>query len=555
MKIRTFIKADYKIVEVVGPLQRAYEKEVLLALSQPLVQQVFFKGVFALSEKIIRKLVQIQQEHILRIQSDEIALSMYLNKLQLRTIHVPGDNRLCRMNTPSQIRMLILAGSADSTDKIREIVRVLPFVPTLSVCIVQHIPRGGKLGEDIYWRQYTDYKVRYAGEGMEVAGGVIYLAKPDHHLRIKDGIFRLGQDEEICYARPSIDVTLTSLADEYGAAALALMLCGYGSDGVDGSGYAVSNNMWLMLENAGECDAFELLNNIKSHGKYHAQVTLEQMNYLVLLFASPEEELLAEYLKIVADYCGYNFGNYIIESIERRVDAAVAKYTYLNRRGLFIGTIMNKQRFIRLLQDLSVPTTHFFREPTTWRYIKDEILPTLTREQHIKIWSAGASTGKEAYSMAMLAQHEDILHKCLIYGTDISDYSIEIAKNGLYPLSEIDEFRNNLRDGVGDADIRNYLHAEENFFSVDSMLSSQVFFFQHNLAMEGSMNMFHLILCNNVLIYFNDYLRDSVLELIKNSLFPGGYLVIGKNENIVGMQQEKYFSQTGKANVYQKIRR
>ncbi|MCK5683382.1 hypothetical protein KAJ27_04655, partial [bacterium] len=226
MQLKTYIESDYKIVEITGPLSRRDENEILLVLSQPLVKKVFFRGIFVLTEIIIRKLVQMRQKHSIKIKTDEIFLSAYLNRLELRTLYVKDDNLVFRLEELSQIKMIALTGSADSTHKIREVIRELPFFAGLSLCIVQHIPRKGELTQVSLWQPLTKYKVQYAADGMEVAGGAIYLARPNHHLRIKGGIFRLEQDKTVCYARPSIDVTLCSLADEYGSRALGIVFCG-----------------------------------------------------------------------------------------------------------------------------------------------------------------------------------------------------------------------------------------------------------------------------------------------------------------------------------------
>ncbi len=552
MLIKTYIESDYKIVEIVGPLQRNDDNEIIQALSQPLVKKVSFINIFIVTEQVVRKLVELCQEKAIRITSNEIFLSTYLNKLELRTLHVKDSNLFCRLKALSQTRMIVLTGSADSTDKIKKIITQLPLFPHLSICIVQHIPRDGKLIQDSLWQALTNYKVQYAKDGMEINGGVIYLARPDHHLRIKNGAFTLTQDEDVCYARPSIDVILSSIADEYGPSGLGIILCGYSSDGVQGSKYATSKDMPIIIEDEEECEAKDLLKNIKKNGKFHIEATVEKINQLLPLFTTSDEDLLQEYFKAINTLYEYNFRNYILESVERRIDATVAKYNCLSRRHFFISSINHKQKFMRLLMELSISTTHFFREPNTWRYIKDEILPKIGKNNHVKIWSAGSSTGKEAYSMAILAQHENILQNCLIYGTDINKNSLTIANNGLYSLTEVQEFETNLQSSLGKTGIKNYIHREDRFFSMDSVLSDHVFFFRHNLVMEESMNVFHLILCNNVLIYFNSYLRDSVLQLLKNSLTTGGYLIIGENENISGLQQEHYFK-TLRKNVFQKI--
>ncbi|MEA3372347.1 MAG: CheR family methyltransferase [Campylobacterota bacterium] len=552
MKLKRYTGYGHNIVDITGPLSSSDEIAMVEALMQKEVSHLIFRRIFVVHENIVRLLLRLQKEQHLKVTSDEIYLSTYLNKLGVKILYDRADNLFCRLKKLSQTKMVALTGSADSNDKVHEILKELPFSETLSICIVQHISSDAELLQDSILQPLTRYKVQYAEDGMPVKGGVVYIARPDHHLRVQQGIFRVGRDDAVNHARPSIDVTLSSLTDEYGSSAVGVVLCGYSVDGVEGSRYAVSKAMPLIIEEASECGANELVKHIKESGQFHLEATLEKIIHLLPVFASSDEQLLQTYIDSANALYGYDFRNYILDSIERRVNAALSKYSFSGQRQFFISTLAYKRRFKRLLMELSIPTTYFFREPDTWRFIKDEILPTFDRKNHLKIWSAGSSIGKEAYSMAMLAEQEGMLKNTLIYGTDLNTNSLTIAKNGLYPMEEIESLAVNFHASGGEGDIQRYIYKEEQFFSIAPRLRDHVFFFRHNLATEDSMNLFQIIFCNNVLIYFDTYLRDSVLELFKNSLIAGGYLIIGENENISGLQQEKHFKAVRK-NIFRRI--
>ncbi|MCU7836763.1 MAG: hypothetical protein KZQ83_16130 [gamma proteobacterium symbiont of Taylorina sp.] len=557
MKIKRYTHLGREVVDVTGPIHSA-DENVLLKIfsdfrSKDKSEQIIFRRLFVLDEAIIRQLTKLQsKDYFLQIVTDEIYLSAYLNKLGLNVLYEPVNGLFCQLKLLSQTKMIVLTGSADSSNKIHTLLMALPFLEDVSICIVQHISADARLIQNSILQPLTRYQVQYAQHGMKVVGGQVYICQPDHHLRIKQGIFQLDKDDAVQYARPSIDVTLQSLADEYGSQALAVVFCGYSSDGVAGTGFAVDKNMPVIIEEESECGAKELLKNIRESGHYHIEASLLKIVQLLAVMISDDKQLLKNYLLSAYDLYGYDFRNYVLESIERRIDAAVIKHHCLSRRHFLVSTLTYKQKFKRLLMELSISTSYFFRETNSWQMIKDQIFPELNRYHHIKVWSAGTSTGKEAYSLAMLAEQEGLAKKCLIYATDMNNNSLKIARNGLYPIDEMEITQENFYNSGGHGDIQRYIHKEKNFFSIEPRLREQVFFFRHNLVTEETMNEFHLILFNNVQIYFNQYLRDSVMDLITNSLIVGGYLVIGENENISGLQQEKHFKAITK-NIYQRI--
>lgn len=583
MKLRRYNKFEHEVIDIIGPVsdadalvigelfsaqrqiktsEKAYEQLYAQKIQddahKPVVfikakhYRVIFRRIFVIHETIIRQLLYLQHEFDLKITTDEIYLSAYLNKLGLKILYERSNALFCRLKHLSQTKIIALTGSADSSEKIHEILRELPYCESLSICIVQHISHDAQLIYDKVLQDLTHYKVQYAEQGMKVTGGNVYIAQPDHHLRIKNGLFELTQDKAVSFARPSIDVTLTSLAEEYGSSAVGVVLCGYSIDGVAGAQYAVNKNMPLIIEEEKECAAHELIKHIKESGHYHLEVAMPKLICMLSIFSSSEKHLFEHYFNCIYSQYGYDFRNYVLESVKRRIDAAIHKYQCRSQRQFLISTLNYKRKFKRLLMELSISTSYFFREPSSWCFIRDMIISQWSTQNHIKIWSAGSSTGKEAYSMAMLAEQTGILKKCLIYATDMNKNSLLIARNALYPLDEINLFEENFKAGGGHGDIQRYVNKEAHFFSIAPRLRETVFFFRHNLATEACMNTFDLIFFNNVQIYFNQFLRDSVLELLKNSLTIGGYLIIGENENISGLQQERYFKAVN-TNIFQRI--
>src|SRR6185295_14742042 len=157
----------------------------------------------------------------------------------------------------------------------------------------------------------------------------------------------------------------------------------------------------------------------------------------------------------------------------------------------------------RLLLDLSINTTAMFRDPTFYLAFRQHVVPLLRTYPFVRIWHAGCSTGEEVYSMAMLLQEEGIYDRCRIYATDINEAVLKKAMDGVYPIDLMQTYTNNYIRAGGSQSFSEYYTAAYDRAIFNASLRRNVVFAQHNLASDGSFNEFHLILCRNVMIYFN----------------------------------------------------
>ena len=134
---------------------------------------------------------------------------------------------------------------------------------------------------------------------------------------------------------------------------------------------------------------------------------------------------------------------------------------------------------------------------------RERVVPLLRTYPSIRIWHAGCSTGEEVYSMAMLLQEEGIYEKTKIYATDINTDVLKVAKSGFFPLENMKKYTNNYIKAGGKQAFSDYYTVTNNGVKFDSSLTKNVVFAQHNLVTDRSFNEFHVIICRNVLIYFN----------------------------------------------------
>lgn len=250
---------------------------------------------------------------------------------------------------------------------------------------------------------------------------------------------------------------------------------------------------------------------------------------------------------------GYDYTEYQIDSIMRRIDIAMLKESIYDFSVFREQVLNNEEKFHNLFLDFSINTTEFFRNPEVFALIKNKILPYLNSYNHIKIWCAGCSNGKEPYSLAIMLKEAGILDKTQIYATDINPYIIEEAKNGLYSMSTLDKDISNYRSAQGEDNFIKYFDINRSYIKVKEELMKNILFFQHSLLSSGTLNEFNLILCRNVFIYFNDSLQERMLKNFYDSLDNNGFLVLGKSEGIQRNNGEKYFRKyDGALKIYKK---
>ena len=256
---------------------------------------------------------------------------------------------------------------------------------------------------------------------------------------------------------------------------------------------------------------------------------------------------LNEFNQALKANSNYDLSNYSDKSLTRRVDKIIED-NKLNFNGLLFKIKNNKTFVEQMLKDITVNTTELFRDPNNWHSIKYKILPKLADKKTINIWHAGSSTGQEVYSMLILLKELNLFDKTNVYATDINDDVISFAKKGIYKfrfnLNYLDNFDNVIKKNPYNfEDIKDVSY--DKYFSIDKKndimvmnaeLRNKVRWSVGDLVKEE--NPFYikydLILCRNVLIYFDNDLQTKTIKLFHNNLLPKSYLVLGAHESIIG---------------------
>jgi chemotaxis protein methyltransferase CheR len=229
---------------------------------------------------------------------------------------------------------------------------------------------------------------------------------------------------------------------------------------------------------------------------------------------------------------GYDFRNYSKASIQRRVLSFLPESGCRTISSLQHEILFNIDTFEKLLFRLSVNVTQMFRDPQFYLALIKHVFPGLAKKKRVKIWHAGCSTGEEAYSLAILLKEAGFYENCYLYATDIDDHSLAKAKEGIYPVKEIQEYTLNYNKAGGQKSFSEYYTAKYDFAMLNQDLKKNIIFTNHNLASDAVFGEMDLILCRNVLIYFNRELQDRVFHLFKESLGEKGVLCLGSKETI-----------------------
>lgn len=268
------------------------------------------------------------------------------------------------------------------------------------------------------------------------------------------------------------------------------------------------------------------------------------------IISDSELKSLIHLIKMVHSF---DFSNYTKASLKRRISRIMdlEKLSYFDLTNHLVN---NAAYFDHFLAEVTVNTTEMFRDPLFFKSVKENVIPYLKSYQHIKIWSAGCSTGEELYSLAIMFSEENIYERSFFYGTDINHDVLILAKEGIYNLQKMKLYSENYIQSGGNFSFANYYTAKYDAAVLNRTLKQNILLSVHNLISDGAFNEFQLITCRNVLIYFDIELQERVIKLFYDSLANFGFLCLGSKETIRNNELAKKFKIIDKTNnIYQKI--
>jgi chemotaxis protein methyltransferase CheR len=262
---------------------------------------------------------------------------------------------------------------------------------------------------------------------------------------------------------------------------------------------------------------------------------------------------LDELIQLIKKVHGFDFANYTKASLKRRVLRIIQlkKLSFWALKDILINDPLFFQEF---LDEITVNVTEMFRDPSFYKALNTQVLPYLATYQHIKVWSAGCSSGEEPYSLAILMQEAGLKDKCFIYGTDINAEMLSQAKKGIYSLRNIKSYAENYKQAAMPGTLTDHFTIMYDAATVHNELKKNTLFSVHNLISDNVFNEFQMICCRNVFIYFDSALQDKILDVFYNSLCNLGFLCLGSKETIRSDYYRKRLKViNSRENIYQKI--
>lgn len=265
------------------------------------------------------------------------------------------------------------------------------------------------------------------------------------------------------------------------------------------------------------------------------------------------DEQVEVLLSDLLEQYGYDFTGYSRASLKRRIARLYAMDKAVSF-GEFRYKVNNDNAYFkRFVEQITVNVTEMFRDPAFFKRLREEVLPILGTYPFIRIWLAGCSTGEEAYSISIILKELNLLHKSLIYATDLNPAVLERAAQSMFGLSNMKQYSENYILSGGTNDFSSYYSANYSLAKFNEELKSKIIFSTHNLVSDHSFNEFQLILCRNVLIYFDRDLQHKVLTLFDDSLEELGYLALGSKETINFSQVAKKYKRLDTEKIWRKM--
>jgi two-component system, chemotaxis family, CheB/CheR fusion protein len=486
---------------------------------------------------------------------------------------VPRRTVVQRIPAPNDKRqsfscVVAIGASAGGFDALVEFLQVIPANSGLAFVIVQHLsPTPRSLSAELFSR-HTVMRVREAEEGQHLQPNCVYTTPADRDISVKNGCIRLDKPADIRGRRLPIDQLFRSLGPDQRERAVAIILSGTGSDGALGIKEIVAHG-GIVLVQAPESAQFDgMPRSAIATGLVAHVLPIAKMPRVLLSYArhayvrkarlprsgSRVSSPIAKILALVEAGHGQSFTGYKQAMLARRIE---------RRMGLLnIGKLDDYAKRLRrdaaevaaLRKDLLIGVTEFFRDREAWEALDRAVLhPVIASKkagEPIRAWVAGAGTGEEAYTLAVLIlmRLRQLRKRCVvqIFGTDANQDSLNTARAGRYPFG--------IRNQIPAEYLKRYFKgdADDHHYQVLPEVRESVIFGDHDLLADPPFSRLDLVTCRNLLIYIEPAMQERILSACHFALRPDGYLFLGSAET-VGVHEKLFRGVAKKWHIYQRI--
>lgn len=416
--------------------------------------------------------------------------------------------------------------------------------PGMAFILISHLdPQHASMLTEILQR-VTQMTVVEVQDGMKVKPNFVYVIPPNREMIIFQGTLKLSIPEGPRGQRLPIDVFFRSLAQDQGENAIGIIFSGTGSDGTMGLRdiYGVGGVAIIQDPSTAKYDGMPL-SAIKA-GYYSYILPVQKMSEAILEMitrqslrrepAISEDERIGlnHILMLLRTRTGHDFFQYKKSTIQRRIERRMFQKN-INKFELYFGYLKeNAEEVQNLFKELLINVTSFFRDLEAFHILATAVLPKLLAGKPetytFRAWIPGCSTGEEAYSIAILLyeflEKSHKLFKVQIYGTDLDNEAISIARQGIYLP--------NISQDVSPERLHRFFTMEKDHYRVKKEIRDMVVFATQNVIKDPPFTKLDLLSCRNLMIYLNTDLQKRLLLLFHYSLKPGGILFLSPSENL-----------------------
>jgi two-component system CheB/CheR fusion protein len=456
--------------------------------------------------------------------------------------------------SPSNAELIIvgIGASAGGLAALQEFLQHTPEDTGFAYVIVQHLDpvHKGMLPELL--QRVTPMPVKEARQRMPLKANHVYVIAPNTELTVIDKTLHLAQPAEPRGMRLPIDALFSSLASAEGKQAIGIVLSGMGSDGTEGL-QAIKNLGGLTLAQEPKSAQFDSMpasaiasgcvDIIAPAAELSARIS-DSLNHIAIKQPALSNDEVAppaasatplqHIINLLHQQTRHDFSLYKTSTVYRRIERRMAIHNLSALTDYLDLLQQNKQEVDLLFKELLIGVTNFFRDPAVWEYLVKDALPQLlsrrATEHNFRAWCVGCSTGEEAYSLAIIftealqqlpKQHA---FQVQIFASDLSPDAIAIARRGKYPLT--------ISAHISDDRLEQFFTKHDSHYQINQRIRDLVLFAQQDVIIDPPFTKLDLIICRNLMIYFDPKLQSRLLPLFHYSMRSGGMMLLGSSETI-----------------------
>ncbi|MEM1334085.1 MAG: chemotaxis protein CheB, partial [Actinomycetota bacterium] len=457
------------------------------------------------------------------------------------------------LDDASTARVIAIGASAGGLDALQRFFSGVDENTESSFVVIQHLSPDYKSMMPELLARHTSLPIHVVENDMRVEPRAIYLIPPKKNMTIVDGRLVLvdkpiGHDLNL-----PIDIFFRSLADEAVDRAVAVVLSGTGSDGTRGVRAIKEADGTVFVQDPDEA-AFDGMPLSALHtGLVDFVLPAEQMADELRLFLEhpqvldpagtplpDDDEAWGRILSQVRSVTGIDFASYRRPTLWRRMLRRISIHRLPSLHAYMEFLQRDAEEAEILARDFLIGVTKFFRDPAAWETLESEVLVPLLRQKEqegepFKAWIAGCSTGEEAYTLAMLlrevVERERLQVECKIFATDIKQDYLEVGGKGVYPESLVGD--------VPSQRVSQHFVRSGDQYQVTNAIRRMVIFSKHDLTRDPPFSRMDLVICRNVLIYFDREQQQRLIGLLRYALNQGGALFLGSSES-AGIHESEF---------------